>query len=129
MFLAAGLRLLLRQLPHLLLDVPQLSLHALVLLLLPVLRRARLVPLLGHLLQVLLQPAHQALGRTSHSHRFHQPSYIGSIDHRDGVKSEAQRAGGIKNAATAGSIPTCGPMLLVDTSLDQSCLTKAQQFR
>lgn len=61
MLLATGLALLLGQLAHLLLHVPHLPLHALVLLLFPVLRRHTLVPLLSHLLQVLLEAADQGL--------------------------------------------------------------------
>lgn len=63
MLLAAGLAFLLGQLSHLLLQVPDLSLHALVLLLLPILPGHPLVALLHHLLQVLLQTRHQALRR------------------------------------------------------------------
>lgn len=59
--LAARLALFLRQLPHFLLHVPDLPLHSLVLLLLPVLRRYALVPLLCHLLKVLLETADQTL--------------------------------------------------------------------
>lgn len=59
--LAAGLRLLLGQLAHLLLDVAELSLQPLVLLLLPVLGSRALIPLLCQLLHVLLQPCGQAL--------------------------------------------------------------------
>lgn len=63
MFLAAGLRLLLGQLAHLLLDVADLPLEPLVLLLLSVFAVAALVSLLRQLLQVLLDAGHKALHR------------------------------------------------------------------
>lgn len=61
MLFATGLSFLLGQLGHLLLDVADLPLHALVLLFLAVLAGWALVSLLSHLLQVLLQPCHKSL--------------------------------------------------------------------
>lgn len=67
-FLAAGLRLLLGQLSHLLLDVADLPLQTFVLLLLSVLAAAALVAFLHQLLHVLLEASDQALGGEDSQH-------------------------------------------------------------
>ncbi len=61
MFLATGFCLFLRQFSNLLLYVPDLSLHPLVLILLPVFIANTLVSFLSHLLQVFLQPRYKRL--------------------------------------------------------------------
>ncbi len=61
MFLATGFCLFLRQFSNLLLYVPDLSLHPLVLILLPVFIANTLVSFLSHLLQVFLQPCYKRL--------------------------------------------------------------------
>lgn len=62
MLLAAGLCFLPGKFTHLLLGVPELPLEPLVLLLLAVLSCSALVPFLGQLLHVLLEPIGQSLG-------------------------------------------------------------------